>query len=87
MGRPLWFVELMKRGYKSRKLLAKMSNLPIFGRLIDKMMFEGDALVCLPKDHVIEIAKANKKLSNYINGSTIVKTIFVPNKLVNFVIK
>ncbi|MHA1277397.1 MAG: 4Fe-4S binding protein [Candidatus Helarchaeota archaeon] len=58
MGRPLWFVELLKRMYKKRMLMAKMTRLPLFGPLIDKLMFEGDALVCLPKDHVIQIDEA-----------------------------
>jgi leucyl-tRNA synthetase len=34
----------------------------------------------------VEAAKANEKVAGYLEGQTIRKTIFVPNKLVNFVI-
>jgi leucyl-tRNA synthetase len=35
---------------------------------------------------VIEASKANKKVAGYLENQTIAKTIYVPNKLVNFVI-
>lgn len=41
----------------------------------------------LSKDEVIERAKAEEKIVKQLEGKTIVKTIFVPKKMVNFVIK
>ena len=59
MGRPLWFVELMKKLYKNRNLLAKLTKLPILGDIIEKTAFENDDIICLPKDQaVIQINKA-----------------------------
>lgn len=55
MGRPLWVVKLLKRVYRRRNYLAKLTNLPVIGDVIEKMVFEGDNLYCLPKDHVIQI--------------------------------
>ncbi len=39
-----------------------------------------------PEDKVVESAKSNPKVAGYLKDHTIRKTIFVPNKLVNFVI-
>lgn len=62
MARPLWFVKLLKRTFPKRRLIAKMTKAPLMGRLIDKMLFEGDNIIYLPKDTVaqktIQIGKA-----------------------------
>ena len=39
------------------------------------------------KDKVLEIAKADEKVKAAIDGKTLVKEIYVPNKIVNFVVK
>ena len=39
------------------------------------------------KDAVLEAVKADEKIKTYIDGKTIVKEIYVPGKLVNFVVK
>jgi leucyl-tRNA synthetase len=41
----------------------------------------------LSKEEVIKIAKDDCKVQEYINDKEIVKLIYVPNKLINFVIK
>jgi leucyl-tRNA synthetase len=41
----------------------------------------------MPKDDVLGTVKAEKNISVVINGKTIVKEIYIPNKLVNIVIK
>ena len=38
------------------------------------------------EETVVEAAKSNPKVSGYLMDQTIRKTIFVPNKLVNFVV-
>jgi len=53
--RPLWFVELLKRAFPHRFIFARMSRLPVLRGLMDWMLFEGDDMVYLPKDRVIEI--------------------------------
>ena len=57
MARPLWFVELIKKGFPGRFLIAKLTKVPIIGRAIDHWLFEGDDIVYLPKDQVIKINK------------------------------
>ncbi len=57
MARPLWFVKLLKRNFNYRFFGAQLTNLPIIGKLMEKILFNehqnGDALFYLPKDHVI----------------------------------
>jgi Pyruvate/2-oxoacid:ferredoxin oxidoreductase delta subunit len=53
MARPLWFVELIKKTFPQRKLIAQLTHVPIIGRIIDKMLFEGDDIIYLPKDSTV----------------------------------
>ena len=39
----------------------------------------------MPKEEVIALAKADEKIAAAIEGKTIKKEIYVPNKLVNIV--
>ena len=39
------------------------------------------------KKELIKIAKNNDKIKKYLTGKIILKEIFVPNKIINFVIK
>jgi leucyl-tRNA synthetase len=39
------------------------------------------------KDSVLELAKADEKVKASIEGKNLLKQIYVPNKLVNFVAK
>jgi len=58
MARPLWFVQLLKKTFPNVRNIAKMTNAPIIGRILDKMLFEDDDIIYLPKDSVvIEIGK------------------------------
>ena len=40
-----------------------------------------------PKEEAIAIAKADEKVSPYVDGKTIIKEICVPNKIINLVVK
>ena len=39
------------------------------------------------EDEILKIINSNEKLSNYINNNQIIKKIFVPNKIINLIIK
>ena len=41
----------------------------------------------LEKNAVIKLAKTDKKTTKYLENKIIVKEIYVPNKIVNFVVK
>ncbi len=53
------------------------------GKIKDKLMISAG----LDKDGTLEAAMASEKIKNLIDGKTIVKTIAVPGKLVNIVVK
>jgi ferredoxin len=54
----MWFVNLVKRYFPSRFALARLTKLPVVGRMIDYGLFEGDDIIYLPKDGAIQIDQA-----------------------------
>jgi ferredoxin len=54
--RPPWFITLLKRNFKYRFTLAKASHIPGVGALMSLMLFDGDDMVYIPKDGVVELA-------------------------------
>jgi ferredoxin len=65
MARSLLFVKLLKKAFPGRRLIAKMTRVPLLGKAFDRMLFEGDDIMYLPKDSVasktIQIGKALEK--------------------------
>ena len=55
MAAPLWLVDLIKKTLPQRYTLAKLTQHPVLGRLIDRLLFEGDDLIVLPRDSVIAV--------------------------------
>ena len=53
------------------------------GKLKTKLIIPVD----MPKDDVLKTALDNPKVAEAVAGKTVVKQIYVPNKLVNFVAK
>ncbi|MGN0607247.1 MAG: leucine--tRNA ligase [Oscillospiraceae bacterium] len=53
------------------------------GKLKTKLVIPVD----MPKDDVLKTALENPKVAEAVNGKNVVKQIYVPNKLVNFVVK
>ncbi|TFG73045.1 MAG: 4Fe-4S ferredoxin, partial [Anaerolineales bacterium] len=56
MSRPLWVVSLLKKAFPGRFFLAKvMRRLPVLRSLTNYLLFRGDVIIYLPKDHVIKV--------------------------------
>jgi ferredoxin len=55
MTRPIWFVNLIKYFFSERFLFAKSTRLPLLGAVFNPILFKGDDIVYLPKDHTISI--------------------------------
>ncbi|HRF71078.1 MAG TPA: hypothetical protein PKV66_06585, partial [Candidatus Pelethenecus sp.] len=53
------------------------------GKLRDKLEVPAD----LDKDQIIKLALQSQRVQQFTEGHTIVKTIVVPKKLVNIVVK
>ncbi len=63
MARPLWFVKLLKKTFPNRVLIAKATNVPLLGKIVDNMLFEGDDIIYLPKENVAQkTIQINKQL-------------------------
>jgi len=61
MARPLWFVNLLKFTFPNIKLIAKLTRIPIIGKVFDLLLFEGDEIIYLTKDRIISINKEIEK--------------------------
>ncbi len=55
----------------------------INGKVREKAQIEPD----LPKEQLESMAKASEKMQGFLDGKTVIKTIVIPNKLVNIVVK
>ena len=53
MSRPQWIVTLLKLAFPSRALMARATYLPLVGSIVDRLLFEGDHLIYLPKDDAL----------------------------------
>ena len=73
LGRPLWFVELIKKTFPRVKLIAKLTKLPIIGRIIEHMLFEGDDIIYLMKDQVIQVNKPIEQEEEMVLPSQVVE--------------
>jgi ferredoxin len=55
MSRPLWFVQLVKKTFPRRFLVARATRVPLLGEIFERWLFHGDDLIYLPSDRVIQI--------------------------------
>jgi ferredoxin len=51
-------VQLVKKTFPRRFLVARATKVPILERILDHWLFEGDDLIYLPKDQVIQISQS-----------------------------
>ncbi len=72
MSRPLWFVELLKRSYRGRVPVVKLTKTPVIGQAIERLLFKEDKAFFLPRDNVIQIHEAIPEPESTILPSEIV---------------
>ena len=73
MARPLWFVKLLKKTFPNIKLIAKMTRIPILGKVFDMLLFEGDDIIYLTKDKIIAINKEVEKQPEMVLPSKVLE--------------
>ncbi|MFC1849376.1 indolepyruvate ferredoxin oxidoreductase subunit alpha [candidate division CSSED10-310 bacterium] len=73
MARPLWFVSLLKRLFSGRYHMARLTKVPILGKIIDYLLFEGDDIIYLPKNRVIQVNIALSPLQETVLPSRVVE--------------
>ena len=81
MSRPLWFVQLIRKAYPGRFLAARTTKVPILGRIVDRLFFDGDNLIYLPQDQVIpinqpldmpeEVVLPSQVVEHFIEGASV----------------
>ena len=60
MASPYGIKTLIRRTFARRFTLARLTHRPLFGRLIDHLLFEGDDIMILPRDRAIAV---NRRLA------------------------
>ena len=73
MARPLWFVKLLKKSFPNIKFIAKMTRVPILGKLVETLLFEGDDIMYLAQDKIIKINKTLGEYDEYVLPSQVLK--------------
>jgi len=73
LARPVWFVNLIKKAFPQRFWLARMTNLPLIGELVDWGVFNGDDLLYLPTDRSIVISEPISNPGDFVLPSKIVE--------------
>ena len=57
MARPTWLVALIRAGFPGRFVLAGVTRWPVVGKALEKWLFDGDDLVFLPSDRVVQVGR------------------------------
>ena len=66
MPRSRLFIWLLKKGFTLRSVFSQFTRVPLLGRALDYMMFDGDEIIYLPKDDSITI-KVNQPIEKQYN--------------------
>jgi Pyruvate/2-oxoacid:ferredoxin oxidoreductase delta subunit len=72
LARPVWFVNLIKKAFPQRFWLAKLTNLPIVGEVVDWGLFNGDDIYYLPTDRSLVVNESISNPGDYVLPSQIV---------------
>lgn len=72
LARPVWFVNIIKKAFPQRFWLARLTNFPLIGDVVEFGFFHGDDLVYLPTDRSIKINESVTDPGDYVLPSTIV---------------
>ncbi|MFW6040311.1 MAG: hypothetical protein ACOC85_00565 [Thermoplasmatota archaeon] len=73
MARSKLMVKIIEKFFPSRFKLAKITNYPLIGKLIDKWLFEEDDMIYIPMDNVIELNRQIELSDNIVLPSKIVE--------------
>ncbi len=61
MSRPEWTLNLLKLGFpRDPAKGSSIANLPVVRDVIERLLFDGDQLICLPRDKTVQVDKPIK---------------------------
>ncbi|MFH1086604.1 MAG: 4Fe-4S binding protein [Chloroflexota bacterium] len=58
MARPVWLTKLFRWAYPTRRVFARLTQVPLVGRFADAALFSGGDVVYLPPDRAIAVNEA-----------------------------
>lgn len=73
MSRPIWLVNLIKRTFPGRRRLARFTHAPVIRQAVDRMLFDGDDIIYLPRDNVIPVGREVDEPESIVLPSQIVE--------------
>ena len=73
MSRPVGFVKLLQKIFPLRFLLARLTNIPLVASLVERLLFEGDDLIYLPRDRTIPINQSLNRPGEMVLPSQVVE--------------
>jgi NAD-dependent dihydropyrimidine dehydrogenase PreA subunit len=73
MSNPVWFEKFLIKTFPQRFIMAKMTKLPLMGRLADRLLFWGDDVVYLPKDQTVMVGEEVEDSENIILPSKVIE--------------
>lgn len=71
--RPLWQVNLIKKGFPHLFTAARLTRAPALGRVLARALFEGDDLIVVAKDTVIPVHQALERTEEMVLPSQVVE--------------
>ncbi len=81
MTRPRWSIELLKKSFASRFILAKLTQIPGLRYVINKLLFEDDILIYIPNDDILKNGwTKNIKIDKKIPQN---EDILVPSQIID----
>jgi ferredoxin len=73
MSSPIWLVNIIKKTFPQRFMMARMTRLPLIGKLIDYLLFGGDDIIYLPKDRTIVLNEDAEDSENIMLPSRVIE--------------
>ncbi len=73
MARPVWFVNLIKKIFPARFRVAQWTGVSAFGRILDHWLFEGDDVIYLPRDNIIQVNQSIELPEDVVLPSQVVE--------------
>ena len=74
MSKPEWTLEFIKRTFPRKPTHGKLTKLPGVARWVEQRFFEGDHLIALPRDKVIQVSREVEDPGQTVLPSQLVDT-------------
>lgn len=54
----MWFVKMIKVGFPYQQRMARLTKVPLVGGMMERMLFQDDDIMILPRGHVVKVDEA-----------------------------